>query len=735
MKPSGTPFLLALGKVLPVYCALVLLAGCEKKTPSPSATPSRSARPNIAAAEALQQRYAWNLKTLVEPYQTAGFANPTWDEAAKRALTAFASLRSRLAPETPWSQIIATNCEFAVQAGCKDPMIEYLHIRYFRGPTSTPKACADALCQAALHMKPSAYPVIRKFYANRRAVQEFYKAYDKKADRTIINQVGGTAYFLPAILADATIPIEEAYDACDETLQAYAAIKKLSEYEDIYRSMEQPMFDQWPNDYRPWLLKGSAHIKMAWICRGGGYADTVTKEGWKGFEDHLREAEKALARAWEINQQDINVPLKMMTVELGQGQGRERHDLWFKRAMAIDTNSYATCSDKLYYLEPKWHGSEADLLAFGRHCVESKEWGGSVPLILLDAHEKIQGYLDGDAKTNYWKQPDVWLDVQDAFDRFFELNPNATSWYYKYVWYANQCQRWDKLIELLPMLGQVDYAYFGGKPAFDKMVALAKQHAGETPPIKLTPAIELKRLTVKVSAKINEGKQTENDLADELKQFDALIAKYKTESQDDAAQALYLKATLYLQAINNPEKGKELIRQIKQDFPETKEGRRADQMLAAIDQAAQKKKIQEALALGTMFPAFQEKDLAGQTLSLASYKGKVVLVDFWATWCGPCVAELPNVQKTYQKYHDQGFEVIGVSLDENRSKVLNFTQQRNMPWPQYFDGAGWENKLASQYGIESIPATFLLDRQGNIIAKDLRGEALSEAVAKALAKK
>jgi thiol-disulfide isomerase/thioredoxin len=119
---------------------------------------------------------------------------------------------------------------------------------------------------------------------------------------------------------------------------------------------------------------------------------------------------------------------------------------------------------------------------------------------------------------------------------------------------------------------------------------------------------------------------------------------------------------------------------------------------------------------------------------VAQYKGKVVLVDFWATWCMPCRAELPNVIATYAKYHDLGFEIIGVSLDTDKDAMVKFTQENNMTWPQYFDGLKWQNKLVAQYGVEGIPFTILIDPQGNIIDKNVRGEALPVAVAKALGK-
>ena len=93
------------------------------------------------------------------------------------------------------------------------------------------------------------------------------------------------------------------------------------------------------------------------------------------------------------------------------------------------------------------------------------------------------------------------------------------------------------------------------------------------------------------------------------------------------------------------------------------------------------------------------------------------------------MAELPNVIAAYEKFHDKGFEVVGISLDKSRDALTTFIKENKMPWAQYFDGLGWNNKLSSQLGIHSIPATFLLDGDGKIIAKDLRGDALAEKLA------
>jgi thiol-disulfide isomerase/thioredoxin len=116
----------------------------------------------------------------------------------------------------------------------------------------------------------------------------------------------------------------------------------------------------------------------------------------------------------------------------------------------------------------------------------------------------------------------------------------------------------------------------------------------------------------------------------------------------------------------------------------------------------------------------------GRPVDLSQLRGKVVLVDFWATWCGPCVAELPNVKRAYDAYHDKGFEVVGISLDRapDRQKLIDFTQAHGMPWPQYYDGKYWQNEISTRYGIQAIPAMFLVDQNGMVVSTNARGPKL-----------
>ena len=175
-------------------------------------------------------------------------------------------------------------------------------------------------------------------------------------------------------------------------------------------------------------------------------------------------------------------------------------------------------------------------------------------------------------------------------------------------------------------------------------------------------------------------------------------------------------------------------------------------LAAALQAVEEKRRTAEAeqARKRAALASLQFTAVDGREVDLAKLRGKVVLIDFWATWCGPCIAELPNVKKVYAAYHDKGFEVIGITLERAgvgaqdtpaqakakleaaKKKLLTFLAKNELPWPQHFDGKHFQNDYAVQFGIEAIPAMFLLDRDGRLQHGEARGERLEAEVKRLL---
>ncbi len=281
---------------------------------------------------------------------------------------------------------------------------------------------------------------------------------------------------LKKAVVDKAVPDAKVYAFCDAWFESWK--EPGLDYAN-FQSIEELMAKNRDPYFAP-LAKGRYFIESAWEWRGGSYADKVTVLQWSKFSEKLQKAEESLNEAWALDAKQPMIAEEMLCVELGQGKGLDRMELWFQRAMNLNTNDACACERKLLYLEPKWYGSDKEMFAFGRDCLESTNWGGKVPLIIVSAHRAHVNYLPANSRVAYWRQLDVWLDVQRAFNKYFQSHPNDEAEHQRYALFAYTAQQWDVFNEQIPLLGKVNYNLFGGLPAYNNMVGQARQHASKS---------------------------------------------------------------------------------------------------------------------------------------------------------------------------------------------------------------------------------------------------------------
>lgn len=224
------------------------------------------------------------------------------------------------------------------------------------------------------------------------------------------------------------------------------------------------------------------------------------------------------------------------------------------------------------------------------------------------------------------------------------------------------------------------------------------------------------------TATVNSLRSKLNEYQEEMNVSSLNFAK---ENKDSFISVLLLKNLLNIAYIP-VEEISEHFNKLDKSVLETKEGQKILKVLKTLTK----------VAIGKKAPGFSAKNPEGKEISLKESLGKVTIIDFWASWCGPCRAENPNVVALYNQYHEKGLNIIGVSLDKENDaeKWKEAIEKDGLTWPQISNLKHWKEPIADLYSVKSIPATFILDANGIIVAKNLRGEELKAKVEELLAK-
>jgi thiol-disulfide isomerase/thioredoxin len=201
------------------------------------------------------------------------------------------------------------------------------------------------------------------------------------------------------------------------------------------------------------------------------------------------------------------------------------------------------------------------------------------------------------------------------------------------------------------------------------------------------------------------------------------IAELRKNYPDDPRTAMMQFELAQILKLRDPGAAESILRELEAS-PDIHVAARAQQQMESLQSV--RKLAKEPLDL-----KFRAVD--GKEVNLAKLRGNVVLVDFWATWCGPCRAEIPHVVAAYNQLHKDGFEVVGVSLDQDKERMLSFIKNAGMTWPEYFDGKTWGNEISARFGIKEIPTAWLVDKKGFVRSTEARGVGLAEQVRKLLA--
>jgi hypothetical protein len=404
-----------------------------------------------------QKEAEWAQRHFVESYDRAGPHDPAWDDAARKALPRLASI----VPGEKRAGVISL-MTFTTRFKCEDPLILLIKaqlIEDLAGREPDPVLQGKdwgitirlyvAVCEG---FDKWPYPEDIKCFAYVHAARAIMKTSAEKdpALRAKAQKwIDASVALVSEVVKVPGMPdgwMTEYPDMITQTAVECGADRGAI-VDKIFPALQQAA----PDRPGPLVFKGRQYTSWAWDARGSGWANTVTAQGWKLMAQRLALAETALTRAYELGPSDPDAAIGMIGVELGQGKGRDVMEKWFGRAISADPGSLGACRAKLYYLEPKWHGSPQAMLAFGHQCQTTRDYRDGVPYILLDAYVALSKYVDNE--TAFWHDPAVWKDIESVVKHGVEMYPDNAHDRSIYAYWAWRCGHWSVASAQFKLLG------------------------------------------------------------------------------------------------------------------------------------------------------------------------------------------------------------------------------------------------------------------------------------------
>ena len=336
----------------------------------------------------------------------------------------------------------------AITSGCRDPFVHYVWLRWRSDFIAADRPMFNDAYATTRDLFDNDYPDFVRAYAAGHALRLWF-GMEKTAQSAETDQLIDFAWMSTL---DATknpmIPESIARDLAGDLMDKY---NRDSRREQIEARIEAFVAARFGRDCAT-LHLFSAHraIIRAWAARGDGYAHTVTAEGWVVFERELQIARKELIRAWELDPSEITAAEGMITVCMGLGLPRPEMEEWFRRGLIAGHNRSALCSHKLRYLQPRWHGTLRDEMAFAQECLGHPEWGHAVPLTLLLLHEDRANLSH--RPLDYIVQPEVWADMKHSLIAYLKVVPDDQPRRLVLAYYAWIAKDWAVLKEQLALV-------------------------------------------------------------------------------------------------------------------------------------------------------------------------------------------------------------------------------------------------------------------------------------------